>query len=31
MLGADMPSAIKYLNSPKNQVLKVQLQEKLTN
>lgn len=31
MLGADMPSAIQYLNSPKNQVLKVQLQEKLTN
>ena len=31
MIGADMPSAIKYLNSPKNQVLKVQLQEKLTN
>lgn len=29
MLGADMPNTIKYLNSPKNQILKVQLQEKL--
>nr|DAW74682.1 MAG TPA: hypothetical protein [Bacteriophage sp.] len=29
ILGADMPNAIKFLNSPKNQTLKVQLQEKL--
>lgn len=30
VIGADMPSAIKYLLSPKNQILKIQLQEKLT-
>lgn len=30
IIGADMPSAIKFLQSPKNQVLRLQLQEKLT-
>lgn len=29
IIGSDMPNAIKYINSPKNQVLKVQLQDKL--
>lgn len=29
VIGADMPSAITYIKSPKNQTLKLQLQEKL--